>query len=99
MGTDRTTYIAAHLELLPEVMNKISTLRMCLPMFLKLTTICDVSHVISSTRPSSPLFFPTREEGLGTRLAAPQVMDLQQLNTDQVAFFSENRVIIATDRI
>ena len=27
-----------------------------------------VSHVISSARPSSPLFFPTREEGLGTRL-------------------------------
>ena len=26
-------------------------------MFLKLTTICDVSHVISFTRPSSPLFF------------------------------------------
>ena len=41
----------------------------CSPTFLKLTTICDVSHVISFTRPSSPLFFPTREEGLGTRLA------------------------------
>ena len=24
---------------------------------MKLTTICDVSHVISYTRPSSPLFF------------------------------------------
>ena len=43
-------------------------MRRCSPTFLKLTTICDVSHVISSTRPSSPLFFPTREEGLGTRL-------------------------------
>ena len=39
-------------------------MRRCSPTFLKLTTICDVSHVISSTRPSSPLFFPTREEGL-----------------------------------
>ena len=27
------------------------------PMLMKLTTICDVSHVISYTRPSSPLFF------------------------------------------
>ena len=38
---------------------------------MKLTTICDVSHVISYTRPSSPLFFfwGHREEGLGTRLA------------------------------
>ena len=43
-------------------------MRRCSPTFLKLTTICDVSHVISFTRPSSPLFFPTREEGLGTRL-------------------------------
>ena len=40
-------------------------MRRCSPTFLKLTTICDFSHVISSTR---PLFFPTREEGLGTRL-------------------------------
>ena len=40
-------------------------------MFLKLTTICDVSHVISFTRPSSPLFFPTREDdGLGRRLGS-----------------------------
>ena len=44
-------------------------MRRCSPTFLKLTTICDVSHVISFTRPSSPLFFPTREEGLGTRLS------------------------------
>ena len=43
-------------------------MRRCSPTFLKLTTICDVSHVTSSTRPSSPLFFPTREEGMGTRL-------------------------------
>ena len=43
-------------------------MRRCSPTFLKLTTICEVSHVISFTRPSSPLFFPTREEGLGTRL-------------------------------
>ena len=43
-------------------------MRRCSPTFLKLTTICDVSHVISFTRPSSPLLFPTREEGLGTRL-------------------------------
>ena len=44
----------------------------CSPTFLKLTTICDVSHVISFTRPSSPLFFRGAgpgEEGLGTRLA------------------------------
>ena len=27
------------------------------PTLMKLTTICDVSHVISYTRPSSPLFF------------------------------------------
>ena len=27
------------------------------PMLMKLTTICDVCHVISYTRPSSPLFF------------------------------------------
>ena len=27
------------------------------PTFLKLTTICEVSHLISFTRPSSPLFF------------------------------------------
>ena len=27
------------------------------PMLMKLTTICDVSHVITYTRPSSPLFF------------------------------------------
>ena len=27
------------------------------PMLMKLTTICDVSQVISYTRPSSPLFF------------------------------------------
>ena len=40
-------------------------IRMCSPTFLKVTTICDVSHVISFT---SPLFFSTREEGLGTRL-------------------------------
>ena len=32
-------------------------MRRCSPTFLKLTTICDVSHVISFTRPSSPLFF------------------------------------------
>ena len=40
------------------------------PTLMKLTTICDVSHVISYTRPSSPLFFfwGHREEGLGTRL-------------------------------
>ena len=35
-------------------------MRRCSPTFLKLTTICEVSHMISSTRPSSPLFFPTR---------------------------------------
>ena len=35
-------------------------MRRCSPTFLKLTTICEVSHVISSTRPSSPFFFPTR---------------------------------------
>ena len=38
---------------------------------MKLTTICDVNHVISYTRPSSPLFFSAwghREEGLGMRL-------------------------------
>jgi hypothetical protein len=29
-------------------------------MLLKLTTICDVNHVISFTRPSSPLLFPKR---------------------------------------
>ena len=50
-------------------------MRRCSPTFLKLTTICDVSHVISSTRPSSPLFFPTREEGLGTRLVGRYVKD------------------------
>ena len=34
---------------------------------MKLTTICDISQVISYTRPSSPLFFwGHREEGLGT---------------------------------
>ena len=27
------------------------------PTLMKLTTICDVSHSISYTRPSSPLFF------------------------------------------
>ena len=27
------------------------------PTLMKLTTICDVIHVISYTRPSSPLFF------------------------------------------
>ena len=32
-------------------------MRRCSPTFLKLTTICDVSHVISFTRPSFPLFF------------------------------------------
>ena len=46
-------------------------MRRRLPTFLKLTTICDVRHVISFTRPSSPLVFPTREEGLGTRLGKP----------------------------
>ena len=36
------------------------------PTLMKLTTICDVSHVISYTRPFSPFFFwGHREEGLG----------------------------------
>ena len=37
----------------------------CSPTFLKLTTICDVSHVISFTRPSSPLFFPQERKAWG----------------------------------
>ena len=38
------------------------------PMLMKLATICDISHVISYTTPSSPLFFfwGHREEGLGS---------------------------------
>ena len=45
------------------------------PTLMKLATICDVSHVISYTRPSSPLFFSGgREEGLGTRLGCIKFM-------------------------
>ena len=43
---------------------------------MKLTTICEVSDVISYTRPSSPLFFSggNREEGLGRRLQQMHMM-------------------------
>ena len=45
---------------------------------MKLATICDISHVISYTRPSSPLFFfwGHREEGLGTRLMQTHTLGL-----------------------
>ena len=43
-------------------------MRRCSPTFLKLTTICDVSHVISLPLPYFFRGAGPGEEGLGTRL-------------------------------
>ena len=67
-------------------------MRRCSPTFLKLTTICDVSHVISFTRPSSPLFFPTREEGLGTRLGFCKLVSCKMQMQSSLVSYSNNRV-------